>query len=112
MNALIHSSRKFKCVLIGDGVTDKSTFVKRHMTGEFVKRYVAKLGVELHPLIFHTNRGAVRFNVWDSAGQEKFGGLSDGYYVQRQCSIIMFDVTWRVTYKNEPNWYRDLVRVC
>ena len=24
----------------------------------------------------------------------------------------MFDVTARVTYKNVPNWHRDLVRVC
>merc|ERR1719481_1697272 len=62
--------------------------------------------------MFHTNRGAIRFNVWDTAGQEKFGGLRDGYYIQGQCAIIMFDVTSRVTYKNVPNWHRDLVRVC
>ncbi|VDN24346.1 unnamed protein product [Cylicostephanus goldi] len=72
----------------------------------------ATLGVEVHPLIFHTNRGQIRFNVWDTAGQEKFGGLRDGYYIQGQCAIIMFDVTARVTYKNVPNWHRDLVRVC
>ena len=42
----------------------------------------ATLGVEVHPLVFHTNRGAIRFNVWDTAGQEKFGGLRDGYYIQ------------------------------
>jgi GTP-binding nuclear protein Ran len=24
----------------------------------------------------------------------------------------MFDVTSRMTYKNVPNWHRDLVRVC
>jgi GTP-binding nuclear protein Ran len=24
----------------------------------------------------------------------------------------MFDVTSRITYKNVPNWHRDLVRVC
>lgn len=36
----------------------------------------------MHPLIFHTNRGQIRFNVWDTAGQEKFGGLRDGYYIQ------------------------------
>lgn len=29
-----------------------------------------------------------------------------------QCAIIMFDVTSRITYKNVPNWHRDLVRVC
>lgn len=39
----------------------------------------ATLGVEVHPLVFHTNRGPIQFNVWDTAGQEKFGGLRDGY---------------------------------
>lgn len=102
----------FKCVLVGDGGTGKTTFVKRHLTGEFEKRYVATLGVEVHPLVFHTNRGPIRFNVWDTAGQEKFGGLRDGYYIQGNCAILMFDVTSRVTYKNVPNWHRDLVRVC
>lgn len=72
----------FKCVLVGDGGTGKTTFVKRHLTGEFEKKYVATLGVEVHPLVFHTNRGPIRFNVWDTAGQEKFGGLRDGYYIQ------------------------------
>ncbi|CAH1801317.1 unnamed protein product [Owenia fusiformis] len=102
----------FKMVLVGDGGVGKTTFVKRHLTGEFEKKYVATLGVEVHPLTFHTTRGPIRFNVWDTAGQEKFGGLRDGYYIQGQCAIIMFDVTARVTYKNVPNWHRDLVRVC
>ena len=72
----------FKLVLVGDGGVGKTTFVKRHLTGEFEKKYVATLGVEVHPLVFHTNRGPLRFNVWDTAGQEKFGGLRDGYYIQ------------------------------
>merc|ERR1711998_53508 len=59
-----------------------------------------------------TSRGQIRFYCWDTAGQEKFGGLRDGYYIHGQCAIIMFDVTSRLTYKNVPTWYRDLVRVC
>ncbi|KAI3378029.1 hypothetical protein SNEBB_000103 [Seison nebaliae] len=102
----------FKLVLVGDGGTGKTTYVKRHMTGEFEKKYVATLGVDVHPIVFYTNRGPIQFNVWDTAGQEKFGGLRDGYYIQGQCAIVMFDVTSRVTYKNVPNWHRDLVRVC
>merc|ERR1712093_142351 len=103
---------QFKCLLVGEGGVGKTTFVKRHVTGEFEKKYVATLGVEVHPLSFTTNRGELVFNVWDTAGQEKFGGLRDGYYIQGQCAIIMFDVTSRITYKNVPNWHRDLVRVC
>lgn len=76
----------------------------------------------------HQNLGQINFDVWDTAGQEKFGGLRDGYYINGQCGIIMFDVTSRITYKNVPNWHRqsfsrpffarpltvqgDLVRVC
>jgi GTP-binding nuclear protein Ran len=102
----------FKLILVGDGGTGKTTFVKRHLTGEFEKKYIATIGVEVHPLTFHTNRGVICFNVWDTAGQEKFGGLRDGYYIQGNCAIIMFDVTSRPTYKNVPNWYRDIIRVC
>ena len=91
---------QFKLVLVGDGITRKTTFVKHHLTGE-LEKYVATLGVEVHPLVFHTNREPIKFNVGDIAGQEKFGGLRDGYYIQAQCAIMMFDVTSRVTYKQD-----------
>jgi GTP-binding nuclear protein Ran len=96
------------------------------LTGEFEKKYIATLGVEVHPLGFSTvrryklstecekwlthpqNLGNIQFDVWDTAGQEKFGGLRDGYYINGQCGIIMFDVTSRITYKNVPNWHREL----
>jgi GTPase SAR1 family protein len=72
----------------------------------------ATIGVEVRPLDFTTNRGKIRFFCWDTAGQEKFGGLRDGYYIHGQCAIIMFDVTSRLTYKNVPTWHRDLCRYC
>ncbi|XP_037843985.1 GTP-binding nuclear protein Ran-like [Chlorocebus sabaeus] len=102
---------QFKLVSVGDSGTGKTTFVKRHLTGEFEQR-IATLGVEVHPLVFHTNRGPIKFHVWDTAGQDKFGGLRDGYYNQAQRAITMFDVTSRVTYKNVSTWHRDQVRVC
>jgi GTP-binding nuclear protein Ran len=43
------------------------------------RRYVATVGAEVHPMDFTTNRGKLVFNVWDTAGQEKYAGLRDGY---------------------------------
>jgi len=103
---------EYKLVLVGDGGVGKTTFVKRHLTGEFEKKYIATLGVEVHPMPFFTNHGQILFNVWDTAGQEKRGGLRDGYYIGGQCGIIMFDVCSRITYANVPKWFKDLTRVC
>eukprot|EP00963_Diacronema_lutheri_P008271 scaffold738_cov340-Pavlova_lutheri.AAC.36 len=114
----------------------KTTFVKRHRTGEFEKKYERKctcrsdtrriraLGnrvltrteTRLRGTCDRTGFGqpplAWRYYCWDTAGQEKFGGLRDGYYIHGNCAIIMFDVTSRLTYKNVPTWHRDLTRVC
>jgi len=54
----------FKCVLVGDGGVGKTTFVRRHLTGEYEKKYTATVGAEVHPLVFNTTRGFIKFDVW------------------------------------------------
>lgn len=99
-------------MLVGDGATGKTTFVKRHLTGEFEKQYNATVGCEVHPMNFFTSKGEVHLMVWDTAGQEKLGCLRDGYYIGAHGGIIMFDVCARITYQNVPKWHKDLTRVC
>ncbi|CAL9091794.1 unnamed protein product, partial [Musa textilis] len=100
----------FKLGIVGDGGSGspgKTTFVKRHLTGEFEKKYERTISIFVDGKIrFHTNCGKIRFSCWDTAGQEKFGGLRDGYYIHGQCAIIMFDVIARLTYKNVPTWHK------
>ena len=69
---------QFKIVMVGGGGVGKSAFLERHISGGFRKHYQPTLGVEVHPMLFHTNYGPIKFNMWDCAGQEKFGGLRDG----------------------------------
>eukprot|EP01124_Arcella_intermedia_P025927 TRINITY_DN474_c0_g1_i1.p1 TRINITY_DN474_c0_g1~~TRINITY_DN474_c0_g1_i1.p1 ORF type:complete len:212 (-),score=22.29 TRINITY_DN474_c0_g1_i1:18-653(-) len=102
----------FKCLLIGDGNVGKSTFVRRHRSGDFTTEYVPTLGVEVHPLRFHSGHGPISFKVWDTAGQEKFGGLRDGYYMNGNCAIIMFDLGDRKTYSRIWSWKQDIERLC
>lgn len=69
------------------------------------------LGAEVYPLKLDTSHGEIVFNVRDTAGQEKLAGLRDGYYVNADGALLMFDVTSRPSYTNVPYWYRDLERV-
>ncbi|KAJ6482523.1 GTP-binding nuclear protein RAN [Mycena sanguinolenta] len=115
-------SSTFKLILVGDRGTGKTTFLKRYLTGEFQKRYIATPSAEVHPITFTTNHGPVSFDVWDTVGQElsTFGIL----LVRRKripamnitptaiALLIMFDVTSRNSYKNVPNWYGEFERLC
>jgi len=96
--------QRFKVMLIGDGGVGKSTFINRHISDGFYPKYVATLGVDVHPIVFQTTYGPIAFDMWDTAGQEKFGGMADGYYIGAKACIAMFDMSSIVTYKNLPNW--------
>lgn len=102
----------YKIALIGDGGVGKTTFVKRLSTGEFDPKYVATLGVVVTPFIYNTNYGSKGINIWDCAGQVKFGGLRGGYYVESHGAIVMFDLTSLETFKNVTMWigsYREVM---
>jgi GTP-binding nuclear protein Ran len=102
---------RFKVVLVGDSCTGKTTFLDRHLTGNFTTKYTPTIGVNVHPLIFNTNYGPIVFDCWDTAGQEKFGGIKDAYYLNAKGCIVFFDVTARVTYNNVAQWHRDVTAV-
>lgn len=100
-------ANRFKVVLIGDGGVGKSTFIRRHLTGDFNPNYVATLGVDVWPLEFNTTRGKIIFDICDTAGQDKFGGLKSGYWVESRGCIAMFDVSSRTSYNNMKKWIQD-----
>jgi len=97
-----------KIVLIGDGGVGKTAYVKRLRTGEFEKRYIPTMGVEVHPFTYKTNRYNRTFNFWDCAGQEKYGGLQEGYWLGANGFIVMFDVTNRISWKNVPEYINKI----
>ena len=99
--------QQHKIVLLGDGGVGKSAYIGRLLTGEFTKNYVATLGVEVHPLTFYTNRGKVIFNLWDTAGQEKFSNnltITRNSLEDADGIIVMFDVTSKLSYKSVEKW--------
>lgn len=102
---------EFNLVIVGDGGVGKTTFIKRHITGEFERQYISTYGVENSKLEFYTNHGKVVFNINDVAGQEKFR-KSDREYSAADCAIIMFDLSSKISFRNVDKWYADLTNKC
>ena len=59
-------------LLYGDGGVGKTTFVNHLMTGHFSPKYVATRGCVQREFSFFTNHGWIKFQFYDTAGQEMF----------------------------------------
>lgn len=89
----------YKLVIVGAGGVGKSTLVHRRRTGRYMKRNIATIGVEVHPIRFFTNYGEIVLNTWDVAGQDKYAGAARVQEMRQSCyqrahaCIGMYDVT-------------------
>lgn len=98
----------FKVVIVGDGGVGKTTLVRQYLNLGFESKYIATLGVDVHPVTFNTSRGLVHLNMWDCAGQDKFRGLADRYYTNAQAAIGVFDATAFKTVKRAAKLLGDV----
>lgn len=108
----------YKTILVGEGGCGKTTWLSRIMaekTGAklFEKKYIATLGVQVQPIVALSPTTGEQYiaNIWDCAGQEKFSGLGDGYYIQAQAAIFAFDLSSHYSLGKIPGLLRNVLRV-
>ncbi|KAH8403260.1 hypothetical protein KR222_009328 [Zaprionus bogoriensis] len=76
----------FSCLLLGHRRTGKTSFVKRLLTGEFVKHYVPSKESKLYTLWFDTNYGRIEYHVRDMPSMDLANESKP------DCVIIMEDI--------------------
>ena len=50
----------------------------------------------------------VRLQLWDIAGQERFGSMTRVYYRDAAAAVIMFDLTAQRTFDAVSKWKKDV----
>ncbi|MHB1953264.1 MAG: GTP-binding protein [Sulfobacillus sp.] len=102
---------EFMVVLLGDSGVGKTAYVRRFLTGEFLRTHVPTIGAEFRSLSFDTNHGKMTFNVRDCGGAEMYRGLRDGYYIGANAAIVMFDVTKPESFAHVVKHVKEFVNV-
>ena len=102
----------YKVLLIGDSGSGKSTLINKYKTGKFEKRYTPTIGIEVHPLVFHTNKGIYTLNIWDITGQETHRKSDNASYCNADAAIIMFSLDSLSGYKSIQEWVSQVRVYC
>ena len=97
-----------KIILLGDSACGKSKLVERFLLSDYQPRQLSTYALTLFRHVALVDGQKVEVDFWDTAGQERFNSMHPAYYHMAHACILCFDVTRKQTYKNLPDWYKEL----
>ncbi|RXN06851.1 ras-related Rab-38-like protein [Labeo rohita] len=107
----MHSNRKehlYKILVIGDLGVGKTSIIKRYVHQTYSTNYRATIGVDFALKVLNWDSETVRLQLWDIAGQERFGNMTRVYYREAMGALIVFDVNRPTTFEAVSKWKEDL----
>ena len=100
-----------KCVLLGESGTGKSSLIERFITNTFKKDTLSTLiGSFSSKLVYYEKENiSIRFDIWDTAGQEKYRSINKIFYQDAQVTFLVYDITQKETYDAiKGYWYQEV----
>uniref|UniRef100_A0A8C6WF52 Ras-related protein Rab n=1 Tax=Neogobius melanostomus TaxID=47308 RepID=A0A8C6WF52_9GOBI len=105
----MQQERHFKVLVIGDLGVGKTSIIKRYVHQVFSQRYRATIGVDFGLKVLNwDHKTVVRLQLWDIAGQERYGHMTRVYYREAVGALVVFDMTRLSTFQAVLKWKGDL----
>ena len=82
-----------KAILVGDTKVGKSCILGRLSDDKFHEEHNATIGVEFG--VCYSPDGLIKFQVWDTAGEERFRAITRSYYRGALLIMLVFDLSSR-----------------
>ncbi|XP_060941277.1 ras-related protein Rab-38-like [Limanda limanda] len=99
----------FKVLVIGDLGVGKTSIIKRYVHQIFSQHYRATIGVDFALKVLQWDHDTViRLQLWDIAGQERYGNMTRVYYREAVGALVVFDVSRASTFEAVLKWKDDL----
>ena len=98
----------FKIIIIGNSSTGKTKIIERYLTNNFEENSQPTLGFETHNKEFQIEQDKITAQIWDTAGQEKFGSLTASYYKNAKGALVVYDITDKASFDKVEQLVVDL----
>eukprot|EP01084_Bolivina_argentea_P024829 46231_1 len=100
--------REVKVVLLGDAGVGKSSLAAMFVTQKFTPHSESTIGANFLCKQMTVGNISFKFQIWDTAGQEKYRSLAPLYYRGAIAAILMYDITSQRSFRAVTHWVNEL----
>ncbi|XP_072287010.1 ras-related protein Rab-38-like [Pyxicephalus adspersus] len=98
-----------KVLVVGDLGVGKTSIIQRYVHNIYSQCYRATIGVDFALKILNWDKDTiVRLQLWDIAGQERFGHMTRLYYREAAGALVVCDLGRAATLSSVHRWKEDL----
>jgi len=98
-----------KLVVVGEVEVGKTSICTR-LLDEFQKHQQATIMPCFHKYQLDIDGRQLHFNIWDTAGAERYRSVNRSFYHNTKAAVIVYDITNRRTWEELQNYWVDEVK--
>ncbi|XP_043819980.1 ras-related protein Rab-17 [Dromiciops gliroides] len=97
----------FKVVLLGSSSVGKSSLAFRLMKNDF-REILPTLGCAFFTQIMEIDGSALKLEIWDTAGQEKYHSVCHLYFRGANAAVLVYDIANKDSFHRAQGWWKEL----
>ena len=101
-----------KVVLVGESGVGKTSIINRYVENYFNPNSESTTGASFASKIvtFDKFQKSIKFEIWDTAGQEKYRALTKIFFKNAAVAILVYDITIPDSFYELKNFWYDQVK--
>ena len=107
------NTKACKVVLLGESGVGKTCIIARFINNVFQDNIISTTGASYtgKTLTFDEYNGkSIKFEIWDTAGQEKYRSLTKIFYKDAGVAILVYDISRKESFDEIKNYWYNQVR--
>ena len=101
-----------KVVLIGESGVGKTSIISRYISNTFNPVLTSTPGASFttKTVYLQEYRKSIKYEIWDTAGQEKYRALAKVFYKNAGVCILVYDITRRKSFEELKNYWINEIK--